>query len=59
MKYCKDCGCVLEKSGICSNCHEELFILTYQGEDMMQPPSDEFIEKAADQSRKVKEADDE
>ena len=52
-RHCEDCGCKLRTS-ICSNCHEELYIMTYQGEDMMQPVSDEFKDKAAAQSKKIK-----
>lgn len=52
IKRCKDCGCILE-GGICSNCHEELFILTYQSEDIITPPSREFIEKAEEQKKEI------
>ena len=50
--HCEDCGCILEK-GICSNCHEELFILTYQAEYIDQPLSNEFVEKAKEQEGDV------
>ena len=48
MKRCRDCGCRLE-GGICSNCQEELFICTYQGEYIDTPLSDNFRQKAAEQ----------
>jgi hypothetical protein len=35
--------------GICSNCHEELYILEYQGDYIDSPLSDEFMEKAQEQ----------
>jgi hypothetical protein len=54
MKHCEDCGGILERSGICGNCHEELHILTYQSEDIRWPVSKEFEEKAAEQNRSIK-----
>lgn len=36
---CEDCGCKLS-SGICSNCHEELWIETFQGEFMVGKTED-------------------
>ena len=50
--YCNDCGCKMS-GGICSNCHEELYILEYQGEYIDFPLSDEFIEKAQEQEKKI------
>jgi len=50
MGHCVDCGCRLQ-DGICSNCQEELFITMYQSEYMVENPSEEFIRKAAEQSR--------
>jgi len=50
MGHCRDCGC-RTTNGICSNCQEELFIMTYQGEYMGDEPSEEFIEKANEQGR--------
>jgi hypothetical protein len=35
--------------GICSSCQEELYILTYQADDIDQPVSDEFAAKANQQ----------
>lgn len=52
MTRCENCGCILE-AGICSNCHEELFIMTFQGEHMQYPISDEFQDRAAEQSREI------
>ena len=49
---CEDCGCILE-GGICSNCHEELFIQTYQAEDAPSGFSKEFTDKAAEQSAEI------
>ena len=48
--YCPDCG-LPRNNGICSNCQEELYILTYQAEFIESPyPSEEFTKKAAEQS---------
>lgn len=52
-KRCENCGCILNGS-ICSNCHEELFILTYQAEDITEPVSKEFAEKAEEQKQEIK-----
>ena len=50
MPYCEDCGCGLS-SGICSNCHEESFILTFQSEFVdYENLSPEFIDRANDQT---------
>ncbi len=54
-KYCENCGTILE-CGICSNCQEELFILAFQGEDIQEPLSNEFYEKAEEQKEEVKNA---
>jgi hypothetical protein len=55
-KSCPDCGCRLY-SGICQNCHEELWILENQiyvdGYD--QPLSDAFVEKIIQQKEAVKQ----
>jgi len=50
MAYCPDCGC-RTSGGICSNCQEELYILTEQADFIDGPVSDEFAEKAAEQRR--------
>lgn len=52
MSYCEDCGCILN-DGICSNCHEELYILENQGEFIDFPLSDEFIQKSEEQKKVV------
>ena len=52
-KHCEDCGCKL-RNGICSNCHEELYILTYQSADIEFSLSDEFMKAAAEQNRRIK-----
>jgi hypothetical protein len=41
--------------GICSNCHEELWIQEYQGE-FLPRMSEEFIEKAESQRRSIRRA---
>ena len=46
--YCKDCGSVLS-GGMCSNCQEELYILTYQS-DYVDEVSPEFADKAKKQA---------
>ena len=51
-EYCDNCGTILEE-GVCSNCHEELFIMTFQGDDIVEPLSKEFQEKAAKQKAEV------
>jgi len=49
MGYCPDCGSKTS-SGICSNCQEELYILTFQSE-WVEGVSSEFTDKAAEQQR--------
>ena len=56
MSKCLDCGCGLN-GGICSNCHEELYIETYQGEYMDNMPSREFHEKAMQQQNQIEVRD--
>jgi len=46
--YCEDCG-LLTNNGICSNCQEELFIMQYQTEYLLNPVSPDFTNKAAEQ----------
>ena len=48
MESCPDCGC-RTNGGICSNCQEELYILTFQS-DAVESVSDEFAEKAKQQA---------
>lgn len=55
-RKCWDCGTTLE-AGICSNCHEELFIQTFQSEDMSEPVSREFAEAANSQVNDIKRRD--
>jgi len=50
---CPDCGC-RTSGGICSNCQEELHILTYQSEYIDGPVSDEFAKKAEEQEKYLK-----
>jgi len=50
MGYCEDCG-GRTSGGICSNCQEELYILEYQDDDITEPVSDEFAEKATEQKK--------
>lgn len=52
MSYCPDCGNAME-GGICSNCQEELYILTYQADDIDQPVSDDFAAKARKQKEEI------
>ena len=54
MARCSDCGCILE-GGICSNCQEELFIITYQNEDISGPLSKEFQDKVIEQKQFLKD----
>ena len=53
-KHCEDCGCKTY-NGICSNCHEELYILEYQGE-FVESVSEEFLNAAKRQKEQVDEA---
>ena len=48
MESCPDCGC-RTNGGVCSNCQEELYILTFQADDV-ESVSDEFAEKAREQA---------
>ena len=52
---CEDCGCKIY-DGICSNCHEELYISEYQTEFIDFPLSDEFLEKVKESRQILKEA---
>ncbi len=49
--HCEDCGCKVY-GGICSNCQEELYIYENQNEFMIQPISDEFMNKVEEQRSK-------
>jgi len=53
MTHCIDCGCKIY-SGLCSNCHEEAYIMDVQaaGMDLDFEFSREFQDKAGEQ-RKV------
>jgi len=48
VKYCEDCGSVLNK-GICSNCKEELYIEVFQCEYIEEALSEDFRKKADEQ----------
>jgi hypothetical protein len=50
---CENCGTILE-GGICSNCQEELFIVTYQSEFIDKPLSKEFLDKVEEQEDELK-----
>lgn len=52
MSKCKDCGCYLN-AGICSNCHEEYYIATFQAEYIEEPLSEEFVSKIEEQKTQV------
>ncbi len=48
-RRCEDCGCILE-SGICSNCHEETFIDTFQSEYITELHNEEWQNKVKEQA---------
>ena len=50
MGYCENCGC-RTSMGICSNCEEENYILTFQADAIDFPLSDDFIRKAKEQEK--------
>ena len=50
--YCPDCG-ERTSNGICSNCHEELYIETYQSEFIDFPLSQDFRDKSREQAEVV------
>jgi len=50
---CKDCGTTL-RSGICTNCHEELYINDYQMPEEPFPVSDEWNETVSRQRKELK-----
>ncbi len=49
---CENCGCKLDH-GICSNCHEESYILEFQGEFIDSPLSNEFLNKVKEQEEEI------
>ena len=51
-RWCQDCGTKLTRTGVCQWCHEELYILEEQAEDV-GPVSPEFQEKVDQQLRQV------
>jgi len=53
-KCCEDCGCKIY-GGICSNCHEELYIIENQSEYIDTPLSNDFLKKAKKQRRALNE----
>lgn len=50
--YCEDCGTKLA-CAIRSNCHEELYIVSYQSEFITESLSDEFMNKAVKQEKGI------
>ena len=50
--YCLDCGSKMD-AGICSNCKEELYVLTFQSDDLPEQVSDEFARKAEEQRKEL------
>jgi len=52
-KYCGDCGCTL-RNGICTNCHEELYINDYQMPEFPCKVNDEWNETVAKQRQEIK-----
>jgi len=53
MAHCADCGTRLELNGTCPNCHEELFIATWQANDLDYPLSEDFSRKVEEQAAEV------
>lgn len=53
-KRCEDCGTRLW-GNICSNCQEELAIVTYQSDGIEEPLSNTFVEKVEEQKKKIAE----
>ena len=51
--HCEDCGC-RTSSGVCSNCQEELYIMSEQSEFIEGPLSQEFVDKANEQKELLK-----
>lgn len=51
--YCPNCG-NKTSGGICSNCQEELYIFTYQYDDMEGEISDSFAEKIKEQKEQLR-----
>jgi hypothetical protein len=47
---CEDCGSILE-CGICSNCQEELYIVSFQGDCIDAPLSRDFIDRVEEQKQ--------
>jgi hypothetical protein len=41
------------EGGICGNCHEALYIQTFQSEDMVLPVSPEFANEAREQAKSI------
>lgn len=53
MGYCNDCGC-RTAGRVCSNCHEEAYIIQEQGEYAENGFSDEFMAKAKEQCEQIR-----
>ena len=51
MNTCLDCGS-RTSGGVCSNCQEELYILTFQTDDV-ETVGAEFAEKAMEQQKEI------
>jgi len=54
MSSCEDCGCTL-RSGICTNCHEELYINDYQMPEHPIEVSKEWNETVSRQRQELKD----
>ena len=54
MSKCLDCGCGMD-GGICSNCHEALYIQTFQSDSMVEPVSNEFASEIEEDKVKIKQ----
>ena len=51
--HCENCGTRLERNGTCPNCHEELFIATWQAEYLDYPLSEQFAGKVEEQAAEI------
>lgn len=52
MKSCEDCGTKF-RSGICPNCHEELYINDFQMPEYPIPVSDDWKQKVLKQREQI------
>ena len=52
-KKCEDCGYSL-REGICTNCHEELYINDYQMSEFPMEVSDAWKDKVSQQRKELR-----